>query len=107
METLAKEYVVPVSIETKSETKISTSDFWEEMEFNRFGIVSLLLVFSVCFGSITVAYTINNPAGLLLGVFSTGLVLISILAIAPMRIILTMGVIAFLTNLSILLLNIL
>ena len=87
MDTIVKNSSAKVSVNTGSTTKIATqSKFWEAAEFNRFGIISMLLVIIACLNGISAAYGAQGDAvkiGLL--AFSTVLAESLILAVAPMK----------------------
>ena len=71
------------------------SDFWKKAEFNRFGIVPMLLIVVVCIGGIAAAVTIqDNVMKLAVIAVSTTLVECFVLAVMPMRTIIISTIIA-------------
>jgi hypothetical protein len=69
-------------------SKNVNSKFWDKVEFNRYGIISMLVLITGCLGGICAAFGAHNNAleiGLI--VFPTIIALAMILAVAPMRII--------------------
>ena len=90
MDTLIQESkitnVASSNIKIAFNTKLTT--LWETMEFNRFGLVPMLVVIVAALGGIAGAFAIQeSPVILAIVVFSTGLSEALILAVAPMRII--------------------
>jgi hypothetical protein len=82
------------------------SEFWKRAEFNRFGIIPMLLVFLVCMGGIATAYGAGSDTMLLsLVVFPTIIGLALVLAVAPMRYIIWVSAIAVLLDLVVLLIG--
>ncbi len=67
-------------------TTTHTSGFWNTMEFNRFGIIPILLLIIGCIGGIAAGFgAFGNMLTLSLIVFPTIICLALILAVAPMR----------------------
>lgn len=103
METIRRINPVTVSVETAGSKEKSVSNFWEQAEFNRLGIVALLLTFTACLGGITAGFGVDgSPLQLLLAIFPTGFVLISILALLPMRVIFAIASLSVIINILIL-----
>jgi hypothetical protein len=74
--------------QTQTQNAAASARFWEELEFNRFGFVALLLVVMVCMGGLAAAVAINGSEWKLLVVaFSTVVVQFLVMIIAPMRMI--------------------
>ena len=62
------------------------SKFWDMLEFNRFGVIAMLLTIVGCVGGIAVAYGAHNELfQIALVAFPTIITLALILAVAPMR----------------------
>ena len=83
--------------QTANQTTKSTaiSDFWQKAEFNRFGIVPMVLIIVACIGGIAAAVTIQeNVMKLAVIAISTTLVESFVLAIMPMRTIIISSVIS-------------
>ncbi|MCH2197407.1 MAG: hypothetical protein MK081_01385 [Flavobacteriales bacterium] len=40
----------------------STSDFWDKMEFNRYGIMVIAILLQSCLGAIAVMYTLHSES---------------------------------------------
>lgn len=80
----------------------ATSEFWQKIEFNRFGIISLLLVIVACLGGIAASVAIQKST-LLLGMVALPAMAVeaSILAVLPMRTIVIASAISALVSLSI------
>jgi len=78
------------------------SDFWKMVEFNRYGITPLLLIFMVCLSGIAAAF--GAPDALQIGIvsFPCCIALALVLAIAPMKAIIYTSVIAVILDLFIL-----
>jgi hypothetical protein len=71
---------------TKNAT--TNSELWEKAEFNRFGIIPLLLLVISCFGGVAAAYGAGNSMfQIALVIFPTIITLAFMLAVAPMRLI--------------------
>lgn len=104
MDTTIKSYQNNVSANTNTKTKTKTANsptnFWSGIEFNRFGIIPLLLVFMTCMGGIAVAYGAESDTlKLSMVVFPTIISLALVLAVAPMRLIIWASSIAFILDL--------
>lgn len=103
MNTLTKNYPGTVSGKTVDTKLKSISRFWENAEFNRFGITPILLAFIACMGGIAAGFgTSEYDFELLLVIFPTGAVLVSMLAVTPMRVILKISLLAFIIDLLVL-----
>jgi hypothetical protein len=86
------------SIVTIKKNKLS--EFWADSESNRFGIIPILVVVIACIGGITAAYgTYSDTFRLALVVFPTIISLALVLAVAPMRWILSISTLAILIDL--------
>lgn len=80
--------------------------FKGELEVNRFGLIAVLLLIVGCLGGITVGLgAIESTVQLTLVVVPTMTALTLLLAVAPMKYIMTASVIAIVIDLIILLIN--
>lgn len=78
-------------------------DFWNQAEFNRFGIMPLLLVIIGCVGGAAASFGGHGDAiRLSIAAFPTVIALSAMLAMAPMRTIVTTSVIAIIIDLLLL-----
>ncbi|MES2566880.1 MAG: hypothetical protein V4565_08435 [Bacteroidota bacterium] len=109
METSIKSNQTSCAIRTEkstantNEAKNSITAFWSKMEFNRFGIISMLVVFIGCLGGAAAAYGAQDDTiKLALIAFPTIISLALVLAVAPMRVILYLSGVAVLLDLIIL-----
>ncbi len=81
----------------------TVSAFWDTLEFNRFGIISMLVVILGCIGGIAAAYGAQaDTLKLALIAFPTIISLALVLAVAPMRVILYLSGVAVLLDLIVL-----
>ena len=86
MNTLTHSHQANVSVNAETTIINSNTEFWKNAEFNRFGIIPLLLVIIGCIGGIAVAFGAQGDAILIGAVaFPTMIALSLILAVAPMR----------------------
>ncbi len=86
METTIKTNRTRISVRTEKSKSISNSSFWETMEFNRFGIIPILLVILGCFGGLAASYGAQaDLIKLILITLSSTIALAFMLAVAPMR----------------------
>jgi hypothetical protein len=91
------------SAKAESAQKTTLSQFWEQAETIRFGIIPYLLIVIGCMGGIAAAFGAGNSAfELAVVVFPTILSLAFMLAVAPMRLILSMSLIAIILDIAIL-----
>ncbi len=82
-----------------SESK-STSTIWKNMEFNRFGIIAILVVILGCLGGLAASFGANdNLLKLSMVAFPTIIALALVLAVAPMRVIIYVSAIALILDL--------
>jgi hypothetical protein len=79
-----------------SDTKKQTiSPFWEKAEFNRFGIISILVVVLGCVGGMAASFGAGDSiVKLAMIAFPTIITLALILAVAPMKLITYMSILA-------------
>lgn len=81
--------------ETMETSKSTEPGVFQDVEFNRFGLIVAILLIVGCLGGITVGMgAINNTFALSIVVISTMTTLSMLLAIAPMKAIIASGVIA-------------
>lgn len=79
---------------------------WGTYEFNRFAIISMLIILVGCLGGVTVGFgAINHTLQLSLVVFTTMGTLVCILAVAPMKWIMGFSVVAVFLDLILLAVN--
>jgi len=78
----------------KSESRI------ESLEFNRFGVISIVLLIVGCLGGLTVGFgAVKEVWSLTLIVIPTMITLSLLIAVAPMRYIMTAGITAVIIDL--------
>jgi hypothetical protein len=78
------------------------SKFWNSLEFNRFGLIPLLLLIVGCIGGIAAAYGAQaSILKLSMIAFPTIISLAMVLAVAPMRIIAFVSAIAILLDVAV------
>jgi hypothetical protein len=88
-----------ISVATTRKNNTASGRIWTELELNRFGFVSLLLVVMVCLGGIAAAVAVNGAAWKLPAVaFATVAIEFLVMAVAPMRVIVPAAAIALLIN---------
>lgn len=92
------------SKKTIAQTKeIIKPDFWNKMEFSRYGVISMLVIIIGCLGGIAAAFGAHDSAlELSLIAFPTIISLALILAVAPMRAIVYLCSIAIVLDLIVL-----
>jgi len=74
---------------------METNNLTNDMEFNRFGWISMIILVVGCLGGLTVGMgAIENTAALVVVVIPTMLTLSLLLAVAPMKWILTSSAVA-------------
>jgi hypothetical protein len=74
--------------------------FWESLEYNRFGVISLLIVIIGCAGGFAASYGAQgNTIKLCLVAFPTILSLALVLGVAPMKPIIYLSTIALILDL--------
>ncbi|MDF2449950.1 MAG: hypothetical protein K0R26_2454 [Bacteroidota bacterium] len=102
METTIKAQTRNVS-QTSKQLSTSVSPFWEKMEFNRYGIISMLVIFIGCLGGVAASFGAQDDIlKLALVAFPTIISLALVLAVAPMRAIFYLSGIAVILDLIIL-----
>ncbi len=76
-------------------TSTGSTTFWDSLEFNRFGIISILVVIIGCSGGIAASFAAGDSlVKLAMIAFPSIISLALILAVAPMRIIFYMTLLA-------------
>ena len=89
--------------DTQSVQKKTLTDFWKDVEFNRFGITPVLLLLVACIGGFAASYGAGDSAFRLgMVAFPSMVALALILAVAPMRIIFWSTAIAIILDMFIL-----
>jgi hypothetical protein len=84
-------------------TTNSMTAFWEMLEFNRFGIISMLVVILGCMGGMAASFGAGaNALKLAMIAFPTIISLALILAVSPMKGIMYLSVIALILDLIVL-----
>ena len=88
METSIKSSQTKNNNYTSETNSIANSKFWENLEFNRFGIISMLILIIGCIGGVAASFGAHDDI-LKLGmiVFPTIISLALILGVAPMKLI--------------------
>ncbi|MEY4571326.1 MAG: hypothetical protein RLZ10_530 [Bacteroidota bacterium] len=78
-----------------SSTSFSQSEFYQNLEFNRFGWIAIILTVVGCLGGITVGMgAINNTMALVIVVIPTMITLSFLLAVSPMKWIFSAAIVA-------------
>jgi hypothetical protein len=89
---------------TESAQRTTLSSLFEKAETIRYGLISYLLMFLGCMGGIAAAFGAgSHPFELAAVVFPTILSLAFMLAVSPMRLILSMSAIALILDILVLL----
>ncbi|MBC7694519.1 MAG: hypothetical protein H7141_03640 [Burkholderiales bacterium] len=103
METLITSNHTKSTIKLVKAESTTASAFWDTIEFNRFGIISMLVVILGCIGGIAAAYGAqDNALKIALIAFPTIISLALVLAVAPMRAIIYLSSVAIILDLIIL-----
>ena len=103
METSIKSKNERTSVQNQSSKKETYSLFWGNVEFNRFGIISMLILFIGCIGGFAASFGAHGDIiKLAMIVFPTIIALALILAVAPMRLIIYLSTIAIILDLIVL-----
>ncbi len=86
-----------------AQTEKVKTEFWDKLEFSRYGIISMLVLITGCLGGIAAAFGTHGSAlELALIAFPTIISLALILAVAPMRAIVYLCSIAVILDLIVL-----
>lgn len=103
METLIQTNQTTASLDTINPFVSSSTQFWSNVEFNRFGIIPILLVVISCVGGIAAAFGAQaDVLRLSLISFPTIIALALVLGVAPMKVIVYVSVIALILDLLVL-----
>jgi hypothetical protein len=103
METTMKTKQTSNSVTAERSTTNGMNAFWEMLEFNRFGIISMLVVILGCVGGMAASFGAGADAlKLAMIAFPTIISLALILAVAPMKTITYLSVIAVILDLVVL-----
>lgn len=103
METTIKSNQTKNAVRSDKASSATGNAFWDKMEFSRFGIISMLVVFLGCVGGVAASYGAqDNTLKLALIAFPTIISLALVLAVAPMKAILYLSGVAILIDLIIL-----
>ena len=103
MQTTIKSQQIKTSAQADSIQTIPEFTFWDKIEFNRFGIISMLVVILGCVGGMAAAFgALDNTWKLGMISFPTVISLALVLAVSPMKIIVYASSIALILDLIIL-----
>lgn len=103
MNTTAKVHSSAFSEKTEINKNQSENNFWEKAEFNRFGIIPILLVIVGCMGGFGASYGAGESTiKLAMVAFPSIIALALMLAVAPMRAIIWSSVIAVVLDILVL-----
>ncbi|MEI8136017.1 MAG: hypothetical protein WCH21_01700 [Bacteroidota bacterium] len=103
METTIKSNQIKTSVRTEKLSADSSSLFWRNLEDNRFGIIAMLVVIIGCTGGLAAAFGAQaNTLKLAMVAFPSIIALALVLAVAPMKAITYVTVIALLLDLIVL-----
>jgi hypothetical protein len=103
MATTIKTHPAQINLGEKTRATKSHASFWKMIEFNRYGIIPMLLIFVVCLSGI--AAGVGAPGSALqlsMVAFPTAIMLSLVLAVAPMRAIFFTAIIAVILDLLVL-----
>lgn len=83
----------------------ATSTFWEKLEFNRIGFTVFVMAIVACAGGITAGLFVDGASqfDLTMVIAPTMFTLCMIMAVAPLRVIMAVGVLALLIDTMIIL----
>ena len=103
METTIKTQQANNSVSSTKSVSGKESAFWEKLEFSRFGIISMLVVVLGCVGGMAASFGAKDDVVKLgMMAFPTIISLALILAVAKMRIIVYVSIIAIILDLIVL-----
>lgn len=103
METIVKSTEIQTIQHTKKEKLTSSNKFWDMMEFSRFGVIAMIVIIIGCLGGIAASFGAgDNILKLAMVAFPTIIALAMVLAVAPMRLIVYVSIIALLLDLVVL-----
>lgn len=88
---------------TENAYKNSNVEFWKNVEFNRFGIISMLLLVIACTGGVAASFGArSNTIELCTVAFPTMIALSLVLGVAPMKAIIYTSIVAIILDLLVL-----
>lgn len=104
--TMSKQQSINVSTKQGTTTSETLSSFWQKAEFNRYGIIAMLLTVLGCMGGFAASFgTGADIFKIALVAFPTILSLSFILGVMPMRLIVWSSSIAILIDILLILTN--
>ncbi len=103
METTIKLKETKKSVKSETATKKHLSTFWENAEFNRFGIICMVILIIGCVGGFAASFGANGDTlKLSLIAFPTIISLALVLAVAPMKAIIYLSSVAVILDILVL-----
>jgi hypothetical protein len=87
-------------VSTRTKSSVSTSDFWKEAEYNRYGITPMILLVVVCIGGIAAAAAGDSIPQLIIVSLATTLTLTTIIAVSPMKTIVAFSCVVLLIDIA-------
>ncbi|MBA2614102.1 MAG: hypothetical protein H0U95_19220 [Bacteroidetes bacterium] len=103
METTIRSNQAKTSVRIESSNAILYSQFWSNLEDNRFGIIAMLVVIIGCSGGLSAAFGAQADAlKLALVAFPSVIALALVIAVAPMKVITYVSAIALILDLIVL-----
>jgi hypothetical protein len=103
METTVKSTKTHTVQHVKKQEHASPGKFWDMMEFSRFGAIAMIVIIIGCLGGIAASFGAgDNIFKLAMVAFPTIIALAMVLAVAPMRLIVYVSIIALLLDLMVL-----
>ncbi len=95
METTIKSNQIRTTSKNENVQPKTLSPFWDKLEFSRFGIISILVVVLGCIGGMAASFGAGDSiVKLAMIAFPTIITLALILAVAPMKLITYMSILA-------------
>jgi hypothetical protein len=99
--TITKQQSINASLHDVKHESRSMSDFWQRMEFVRYGSIAMILTIIGCMGGFAAAYGAGNDVfKLALVAFPTIISLAFVLAVMPMRLIVWTSSIAVIIDIA-------
>ncbi|MBA3680377.1 MAG: hypothetical protein H0W73_04300 [Bacteroidetes bacterium] len=90
-------------VRTITSNKSSNTEFWNKVEFSRYGIISMIVLITGCFGGIAASFGAHDSSlELALIAFPTIISLALVLAVAPMKTIIYLSSVAIILDLIVL-----
>jgi hypothetical protein len=103
MNTLAKTSNALLTAKAESKHQSATTQLWETMETNRFGLIVVILLIIGCLGGIAAAFGAGDSTlQIALTAFPTILSLALVLGVAPMKAIFSLSLVAVILDLLVL-----